>query len=304
MSKILYQDWNPGVEAWDLIGYIGEILEDYEAQGYKLTLRQLYYQLVSKDLIENTVRSYKRIGNIVNRGRLAGLIDWEMIEDRGRVPKSRNHWESTGEMLDDAALWYYRSRWEDQEYYVEVWSEKDAVSNILEPVCRKWDVTFMANRGYSSQSAMWEAGNRLWEAHENGKAIGVLYLGDHDPSGIDMIRDIRDRLGVFINSGEPFGSVVRLALNMDQIDQYNPPENPAKVTDSRFKGYVQKYGRSSYELDALEPKVLADLVDTAIGALVDGDKWEAVVDLEEEHKQLIRDAGSWIEEAEEGAEDE
>ncbi len=300
MSKELYQEWDPTPESWDLIGYIEEILEDYEAQGYKLTLRQLYYQLVSKDLIENTVRSYKRIGNIVNRGRLAGLIDWEMIEDRGRTPVTRNTWDSPAEILGDTAEWYYRDRWADQKYYVEVWAEKDAVSNILEPVCRNWGVTFMANRGYSSQSAMYEAAQRLDAAWEAGKGIGVIYLGDHDPSGIDMSRDIRDRLGLFLMDGDPFKGAIRLALDMDQINQYNPPENPAKVTDSRFKGYVEKYGRSSYELDALEPKVLADLVDGAIGELVDGDKWQEVVELEKEHKQLIKDAATWIEETEDG----
>lgn len=286
--KETYQDWKPSKESYRLLDAITEILEYFEDRGYKLTLRQLYYQLVSKDIISNSVKEYTRIGNVVSRGRLAGLIDWEMIEDRLRVPESRGHWDSPKEVIESAVSAYYRSRWENQRSYIEVWCEKDAVSNIIEPVCRRWDVTFMANRGYSSLSAMYNASQRLKDAHDDGKFVGVIYLGDHDPSGIDMTRDIKDRLGIFLNQGISFNNVDRIALNMDQIDQYKPPENPAKVTDSRFAGYVKIYGYSSWELDALEPSVLDQLVEDKITEFVDRDLWDEVTDLEEEHKERLR----------------
>lgn len=282
-----YQEWRLSDQSYQLIKAINLILAEYEQQGYKLTLRQLYYQLVARDIIPNSMAEYTKIGNVVSRGRLAGFIDWDMIEDRVRVPQSRSHWSSPREIIEAAAQSYYRSRWENQRSYIEVWSEKDAVSNIIQPVCRRWDVTFMANRGYSSQSAMYEASRRLYDAHAAGKFVGVIYLGDHDPSGIDMTRDIRDRLGVFLNEGSEFSNVVRLALNMDQVQQYNPPENPAKVTDSRFKGYVKIYGDKSWELDALEPKVLEQLVEEKIKEFVDHDLWEEVEHEEAEHQAML-----------------
>lgn len=282
-----YQEWNPSRRSVRLIDEINLILEDFEGQGYKLTLRQLYYQLVSGNIIPNTVKEYNKIGNVVNRGRLAGLIDWAMIEDRTRISQSRAHWSSVEEIIRAAAQSYYRSRWQTQDNYIEVWCEKDAVSNIIEPVCRRWDVAFMANRGYLSQSAMYEASQRLYLAIRVAKkSVKIIYLGDHDPSGIDMTRDIKDRLGVFLSRGQ-FSDVDRIALNMDQVEKYKPPENPAKVTDSRFKGYVDVYGYSSWELDALEPKILEQLVEDKIRTFVDRDLWDDVVEVEDDHKNIL-----------------
>lgn len=206
--KEAYQLWNPSKSSADLLREINLILEDFERKGFLLTLRQLYYQLVVKSVIPNTVREYARIGNIVSRGRMAGFIDWAMIEDRTRELKSRSHWSSPKDLIETAAKQYYRSRWEDQEHYIEVWCEKDAVSNIIEPVCRRWDVPFMADRGYLSQSAMYEAYLRIYSAYRmQHKSVTIIYLGDHDPSGIDMTRDIKDRLGVFLERDRQFDGV-------------------------------------------------------------------------------------------------
>ena len=295
-----FKEWSPNRPSFELLEYIADILNNYREQGYRLTLRQLYYQLVSRDRIANSVKEYTRIGNIVSRARLAGYIDWDDIEDRVRVPKSRSHWDDPSEILRASARSYYRSRWDDQDDYLEVWCEKDAVSNILEPVCREWDVTFLANRGYSSQSAMYEGYRRLEEAQALDKRILILYFGDHDPSGVDMTRDIEDRLGLFLyHMEDPFKGVDRVALNMDQVDEYGPPENPAKMSDSRFQSYVEVYGPSSWELDALEPKVLAGLVADKITERIDMEKWEAVVEKEDWHKlqlQKIADETIWDEE--------
>ncbi len=285
-----------------MIDAITGVLEYFEAREYRLTLRQLYYQLVSKDIIPNSVEEYTRIGNVVSRGRLAGLIDWAMIEDRIRVPKSRSHWDSPKQIVEAAARSYYRSRWENQQSYIEVWCEKDAVSNIIEPVCNRWDVTFLANRGYSSQSAMYNAAKRYEAAHFEGKELTLIYFGDHDPSGIDMTRDIRDRMELFLEYRELAAEenidiqVERVALNMDQVDQYKPPKNPAKVTDSRFAGYVKIYGYSSWELDALEPSILDQLVEEKIKEFIDYDLWRKVEEIEASHKKrLEKMAAEWKE---------
>ena len=291
--KELYQEWNPSSKSAYLINYINDILNDYESQGYKLTLRQLYYQLVSKDIIPNSVAEYGKIGNVVNRGRLAGFIDWNMIEDRLRIPQSRGHWDNPKHIIEAAANSYYQARWKNQDNYIEVWCEKDAVSNIIEPVCYRWDVTFMANRGYSSQSAMYEAAKRYKAAHFEGKELILIYFGDHDPSGIDMTRDIRDRMELFLGYRELVAEenidiqVERIALNMDQVEEYNPPENPAKVTDSRFQGYADIYGYSSWELDALEPKVLENLVENKIKDFINPDLWDEIIAKENKGKEKL-----------------
>lgn len=271
---------NFGNAAVEMIRTINGILIEYENQGYDLSLRQLYYQLVSKNLIENSEKSYKNIGCLVSDARLAGLIDWEMIKDRGREMVENPHWKNPTDFIEVVAPQYRFDLWADQSDYVEVMVEKQALEGVLIPVCRRWDIPFTANKGYSSSSAIYEASKRFLKNAQAGKELYVIYLGDHDPSGIDMSRDVRDRLDLFVKTAMdrcdeigpneiPAVTVKRVALNIDQIRKLKPPENPAKLTDSRAESYVQKYGRSSWELDAIEPKQLAKLVSDAIESIID-----------------------------------
>jgi hypothetical protein len=296
--KECFIDWRPAGKSKNLLSKVMDVINSYEAQGYILTLRQLYYQMVSRDYIPNSIQSYSNMGNLVSNARLAGIIDWDSIEDRVRVAQGRQHWDSPEDILL-ASSRYYRDHWEIQPQYVEVWCEKDAVSNILQPVCSRYDVTFMANRGYSSQSAMYEAHQRLENKIQDDKEVFVIYFGDHDPSGLDMTRDIEDRMGLFLYGEGAFNNVEREALNMDQIRQYNPPENPAKTTDSRYKKYRFEHGVSSWELDALEPAVLSKLVEDAILRHVDMDLFHEVDEEIEKHKKMIRFAADHLDEYEE-----
>jgi hypothetical protein len=269
-----------------LIVTCNDILEEYRNQGYRLSLRQLYYQLVARDYIENSVKSYKRTGDLVSNARLAGLLDWEMIEDRGREVQQNSHWEIPAGILRSAAYSFRMDRWVGQTNYVEVFVEKDALSGILVPVCSQLDVRFTANKGYSSSSAMYEASKRILRACRNGCDIHIIYLGDHDPSGIDMTRDIRERFELFTKERISF-EVHRLALNYDQVEMWKPPENPAKESDSRFEAYAAKFGESSWELDAVEPAELAGLVRSQIEELIDFELWDEIVRKETAYKDEL-----------------
>ncbi len=256
------------------IDQANEIIAEYQAQGFKLTLRQLYYQFVSRDLIPNTVQSYKSLGDVVNDGRLAGLIDWDAIEDRTRNLQSSPHWSSPRSIVRACADQFAVDLWDKQENYVEVWIEKDALVGVIEGICTELDVPYFACRGYTSQSEMWGAAQRLIEREKAGKKTTIIHLGDHDPSGIDMTRDIQDRL-------ELFGSTAvihRIALVFDQIEQYNPPPNPAKTTDARYQSYAERFGEESWELDALEPSVIVDLIREAVQDRIDWDAWEEALE--------------------------
>jgi hypothetical protein len=275
-----------GSNATDLIRTINGILDEYEQEGYDLSLRQLFYQLVSRNVVPNTEKSYKNVGGLVSDARLAGLIDWDIIKDRGREMIQNSHWESPAEIVRTAASQFRIDRWKDQPRYVEVMVEKQALEGVLVPVCKELDVPFTANKGYSSSSAMYEASKRFLQRAEAGKELYILYLGDHDPSGIDMTRDVLDRLDLFVKTSMnrcdeigpneiPAVEVRRLALNMEQIEELRPPENPAKLTDSRATGYVQRFGTSSWELDAIEPRRLASIVRQSIRSLLNIRAWNA-----------------------------
>lgn len=261
-------------KAMDIIRTAESICQNYARQGYDLSLRQLYYQFISRDLFPNTEQSYKRLGQIISEARLCGLIDWDHIKDRGRETQINTHWESPASILYGAAYSFRIDLWDNQPNHVEVMVEKQALEGVLHPVCKRLDVPFTANKGYSSSSLMYEVGKRLFTYGSKDCDLHVIYLGDHDPSGIDMTRDVKERLEQF--SGYPV-AVHRIALNMDQVRTYDPPENPAKLTDSRAEGYIREFGHSSWELDALEPSLLASLVNDAVLDLRDDDLWDEAV---------------------------
>ena len=260
-----------------------EIIEAYQAQGLNLTLRQLYYRFVATGLIPNTQKDYKRLGSIVNDGRLAGMIDWEAIEDRGRSLNAMSHWEDPSDIINGAARGYAIDKWKGQEYHVEVWVEKQALEAVILKAAQPLDVDCFACKGYTSQSEMWRASTRFKYYAGIGQTPIIIHLGDHDPSGIDMTRDISDRLDMF---GVPM-EVNRIALNMDQVEEYTPPPNPAKLSDSRAQGYIQKYGFDSWELDALEPSVMHDLIQDAIEGYRDKKLWEKRQKKQEKERELL-----------------
>jgi hypothetical protein len=267
-----------------LIEQANKILNEYNQQGLTLSLRQLFYVFVSRDLIENTQREYKKIGDVISNARLAGLVDWGMMEDRTRFMRGPNSWDSPDEILESVATQYREDLWRNQPYRPEVWIEKDALVGVIERVCYKFRVKFFACRGYSSQSAQYEAGKRFEQYLQNGQKPIVLHLGDHDPSGLDMTRDNRERVSMF--AGKMI-ELRRLALNMDQVEEYNPPPNAAKETDSRATDYIEAHGDSSWELDALEPSVINDLIEAELLSLIDEEKWKADKAQEEERKKLL-----------------
>ena len=291
MPKILYIKKRFSQASLNIIANANAIITASSQQGYKLTLRQLYYQFVSRDLIPNQQKAYKRLGSIINDARLAGLIDWDAIEDRTRNVRSLAHWDSPGDIVSACAKQFRYDKWASQEYRPEVFIEKDALVGVIQGVCNDLDVSYFSCRGYTSQSEMWAAGQRLIEIAENGQIPVILHLGDHDPSGCDMTRDIVDRLNLFVGNKI---DVRRLALNFDQVQEYNPPPNFAKQDDSRYQGYAVQFGDESWELDALEPAVISDLIRDAVLSLRDEDKWEEEVEREREAREKLWDVAGEI----------
>lgn len=254
------------------------IAETYRRQGYNLTLRQLYYQFVARGLISNRDTEYKRLGSILNDARVAGEFDWDYITDR-----TRNVRGGDGAMTDPAEviepLAYAMALWEGQSERVEVWVEKDALVEVVGRAASRYRAAYFSCRGYTSVSELHVAAERIegYLDEEGVEQVTILHLGDHDPSGIDMTRDITDRLTMFLEGDgyDPYGQLAidRIALNMDQVRQYNPPPNPAKLTDSRAVDYIRTHGDESWELDALDPTVLNALIVQRIDGLVDHGLW-------------------------------
>jgi len=286
MPKIKYKDKKIGAERLKIIATANSILDEYRAQGFQLTLRQLYYKFVARDIIPNNMREYKLLGQIINDGRLCGLIDWNAITDMTRNLQSVSHWTDPSEIVSAVANQFRIDKWSTQKVRPEVWIEKDAMASIVEGICRQLDVAYFSCRGYTSQSEMWAGAMRLRGYARNGQKPLILHFGDHDPSGMDMTRDITERMEMFAGGI----TIDRLALNWDQIEEYAPPPNPAKEGDSRSKAYIEEFGDSSWELDALEPSVVVDLIRTTVESVRDEDAWQEKVSEENEHRRLLKKA--------------
>lgn len=281
MSTAKYKDVKFTPESLRRIEQCNEAIERYQEAGLRLTLRQLYYQLVTINAIPNEERSYRNLSRLVSDARLAGLVDWDAIEDRLRRPSVLSEWRTPYDLVQDAIAVYRRPRWDGQENYVELWVEKDALAGVLKPICNDTHITLMVNRGYSSISAMYESAQRYID-HED-KQTFLLYLGDHDPSGEDMVRDVADRLSIF--GANP--QVEKIALTMDQVRQYNPPPNPAKITDSRSPKYIAEHGHYSWEVDAIPPDALSIIVRNSIDELIDHDEMRRVIRQEAKDKARL-----------------
>jgi len=268
-----------------IIDQAAEILTEYTDEP--LSLRQLYYQFVSRDLFANRQANYDRLGDVISNARLAGLISWTAIEDRERTCHTAYVQDDPEAVLDNIAAHYAPDRWAEQDNYVECWIEKASLVRSIQTPCEKWDVPFMACKGYVSSSEMWQGSLRFRQAMRAGKSCHLIHLGDHDPSGIDMTRDNLDRMEVFGADIE----IHRIALNMDQVRKHNPPPNPAKLTDSRVGNYIDNFGEKSWELDALTPTIIRELVEKQILELIDMPDWEKKSSEGQADKEMLQ----WIE---------
>lgn len=312
MPKIPYEKKKFSRESQDLIEVCDEICARYARKGLDMTLRQLYYQLVKANVIPNEEKSYKRIGTLISDARRAGLIDWNHIIDRTRNLRQADSWDDPADIVTDCASSYRVDRWEGQETQVEAWVEKDALVGVIARAADPFSLPYFACRGYCSDSEMWSAAMRIRKRVKQGRNTLILHLGDHDPSGIDMTRDIGERLILFSNSlrsdemdggskrhwidisGHPsrYFQVRRIALTMDQIREYQPPPNPAKTTDARFASYQDQFGDESWELDALDPETIMDLIVQHVEGAIDAIVWRRQMSREETGRALLEDTAA------------
>ena len=260
---------------------INQILARYEMP---ITIRTIYYQLVSGLIIPNTIKSYKNYNRIAVKGRREGLIDTSRIVDSSKPLIKTSSWINPLDFIQTVKCAYKKSIWDNQPEYVEVWIEKDALSCIIEPTTSAFDCYLAVGRGYQSLSNKNEAKERFEEMPEKQKTI--LYFGDFDPTGLDISRDITAE---FIDDGV---KVERIALNEKQVRDYNLPPILTKPTDSRTAKHIEQYGNVAVELDALPPNMLTKLCKDAIMSHLD---ISAFNETKEQEKEDLSKIEKWAE---------
>jgi hypothetical protein len=220
------------------------------AAGWPMTVRQVYYQLVSRQVIENSRSRYQAVSDALVAARKEGVITWQWIEDRLRRPRHVAMWDDLPAFAGDAKDWYRRDVWATQPGFLEVWLEKDALSGIVGDVLTPYGVTLNVGRGYDGWASIRNAADR----YGDGEGVTVLYCGDFDPSGEDMVRSLRERLAALDSAPE----IVKVALTFDDLARYQLPPDFTKASDSRRASFVARFGDVSVELDALPADVLRE----------------------------------------------
>ncbi|MDP9301034.1 MAG: hypothetical protein M3P43_09115 [Actinomycetota bacterium] len=329
--KTTYRDMGPRgpyAKTRKLIQRADEILQHYyrAGEGFALTLRQLFYKLVTENLIANKPEEYERLGQVMSDARYWGLIDWDMLIDRTRTMWDFPYRDDERDAIEVAAHGFMLDPWTDQKQRVEVWIEKDAAIGVIQSICRDLRVPYGSTRGYHSTSGVKQGASRIFKILTGGdQKLLALHLADHDPSGWDMTRDLQGRLreivsadlgrqilatGGFEDRADALGEggawyednveIRRLALNVDQVQGLDLLPQPLKTkngmfSDTRAKRYVQETGRTEgWELDALEPVYLADLIREAVVSVRDEAAWDATLECEEVAEANLRLAAlSW-----------
>lgn len=276
-------EWSPKPDTLAIVQ--AAVIAADEMRGYQPTLRTVYYNLVVKKIITNSQKSYNRLKALLTKARNAGMFDWESFVDKGRELEEPYIREDATELLEGLEHHISADMWADQEFYVEVWVEKQAQEGVVDVACADFSVPWLACKGFVSATAAYDAGKRFAAAESMGKKLRLIHLGDHDPSGMDMTRDNRRRLiqyGWLENL-----QVDRIALNMDQIEEYDLPPDPAKESDSRYARYVEEHGSGQWELDAIKPQILEPIIKAAISKYIDPDAWRETKDREAEIKKPL-----------------
>jgi len=296
MTKIQYEERRFAAKTAKVIEQANEIMEEYGND--RLTLRQLHYQFVSRDLYENTMRNYKKLGDIIRNGRMAGLVSWDLIEDRTRGARgwAGGH-TNPSDFIRTIRYRYSNDKWLGQKKRVEVWCEKDALTGVISDPCAEYEINFFATKGYPSISSLKKSADRFKRYGRAGIQVHVLYFSDHDPEGLHMPSQVEEALSEF---GVDNVTVERMGLTMDQIEEFNPPSSTAKSGSSRIDWYIEETGTDQcWELDALEPQVVRDMISDRLEELIDRDAFDAQQQYQDEAQELLGQVSQYWEEIQE-----
>jgi len=210
--------------------------------------------------------------------RRAGDLPYEWLADNTRWQRKPQTFNGVEEALHNTAQFYRKALWADADAYVEVWLEKDALAGVVMPVTGLYDVPLMVARGYASLSFLHSAADHISDLNV---PTFIYHFGDFDPSGVNAGEKIEETLREMAPGADI--TFKRVAVTPAQIDAWNLPTRPTKMSDSRAKGF----GDVSVELDAIEPNLLRVLVRSTLERHLPPDRFAVLKAAEESERALI-----------------
>jgi hypothetical protein len=267
-----------------LIERVQNVIEGYD---FPLTLRQIYYQLVARQVIPNLQKYYAKLSRVCVTGRDLGLLPEDSFADRLRELQKPTSWSDLQDYSKTVKSAYRRDKWSDQDKYLEIWTEKDALRGVISPITAKWDIGLLVVRGQVSRTAIYKAYQRYSVEQDEEKKCYLFYFGDFDPSGLSIFESLKERISNFEDGYLSEVNFQRLALTQEQINKYSLPQDPAKTSDPNYRRFTAEYGDNVVELDSLPPDVLRGLVEGCIKDNLDMGRFEHVLKTEEEEKEEL-----------------
>jgi hypothetical protein len=259
-----------------------EAMREIAEATQPITGRGVGYRLfVAKLIASMELGEMQRVYRLLKEARERGMIPWEWIVDETRELERVASWDDPADYVSTVSRAYRRDFWQHQPFRVEVWSEKGTVRGVLAPVLDQYGVGFRVMHGFGSATAVHDVA-----IDDDGRELFVLYVGDYDPSGLCVSEvDLPKRLERY--DGDHV-SLERIELTLDQVRSL--PSFPAsdKAKDKRYKWFVQNYGDRCWELDAMNPNDLRDLVEEQIKARIEWEAWNRCATVEKAEKESIR----------------
>jgi hypothetical protein len=266
-------------EVYSLFNAVVDILDEY--RGEPITIRHLFYRLVSRGVLEKDEKAYKNLCAYLSKWRKAGHLQFDHFVDGTRWYHGITGFNDAAEALDDAIAAYRKNLWKSQKYYVEVWCEKDAILSLIMPLVQQWTLKAFPCRGFTSLSSTFAAAKTFKDAIERGRRPVILYLGDHDPSGLAIDDSIEDSFGYYDIDG--MVDFRRVAILRHHIVDFKLPTRPVKKTDSRSKGWEG----GCVEIDTLSGQQIRDLLNKEVESLVDPEEYQRLKDIEEAEREML-----------------
>jgi hypothetical protein len=286
---------------------IDDAIIEAVAADAPVTLRGVFYRVVSAGAIDKTELGYRTVGRELLKLRRDGRVSYADITDGTRWINKPTTWNDLDQMLEDAAASYRRALWHDTNAEVHVFTEKDAISGVILPVTQRWDVPLGVLRGYSSESFAWQVAQAIVDAPNTSPghqapSVYIYQLGDHDPSGVGAWEDFTGKVRGFVaeayEAADPEDAELgwlhfeRLAVTLDQIDEMGLPTRPTKRTDTRAAGFQGE----SVEVDAIPAPALREIVENAIIQHIDYSQYQLTRMAEQSERDILtRMVGrSWL----------
>ncbi len=280
------------------IDAVKSALVEVLSADHPMTVRQVFYQLVVRGAIEKTEEQYQgTVIRLLTEMRMEGEISFDWISDTSRERTGLRSFDNVSEALDDTAKCYRRNAMRESDFYIEVWSEKQALSGLIWDEAGDYGVPVVVSKGMPSLTQLYETACLVKRARRAGKETFIYQFGDHDPSGVLIPQTIKTRLGQLcekLNCPPPHFE--RAALTLAQIEEFDLPTRPTKRTGNR---HANKFEGDSVELDALPADELRSMVRECIERHITPEQFEALQVAEESERELLHQwADRFREEAE------